>query len=131
MPSSLLKSRLSFKNSISRLKMLKIVCLFAVLAVATADVRQVPSSAIPNRPGAMAVPIQHPRVLVPPMTGHENEKPEAPVSSDMQQSQDASGDMDKAETFGFGYHKHYYIAPRYYGAYYPYYGHHYGYPYYY
>ncbi|EAT32641.1 AAEL013443-PA [Aedes aegypti] len=113
--------------------MLKIVCLFAVLAVALADVRPVPLS---------AVPVPHPRALTEPSTAHESEKPVNKES----QVQDASSDMDKAETFGFGYHKHIYAAPHYYGGYYggyhggyggyhggyyPYYGNHYGYPYYY
>nr|XP_029722522.1 uncharacterized protein LOC115263364 [Aedes albopictus] len=108
--------------------MLKIVCLFAVLAVALADVRPVPPPS--------AIPVQHPRALVQPVVpGNGNDKPAVPVNSDVQTPDGPSGDMDKAETFGFGYHKHYYVAPRYYGGYYggyyPYYGHHYGYPYYY
>ncbi|XP_021698576.1 glycine and tyrosine-rich protein-like [Aedes aegypti] len=100
--------------------MIKIVCLFAVLAVALADVRPVPSSDVPI-------------------------KSDAPVSNEML-GQDVATDMDKAETFGFGYHKHVYVVPQYYGGYYggyhggyggyhggyyPYYAHQYGYPYYY
>nr|XP_019562392.2 uncharacterized protein LOC109430778 [Aedes albopictus]XP_029721868.1 uncharacterized protein LOC115263088 [Aedes albopictus] len=101
--------------------MMKLICLFAVLAVALADVRAVPSNAVPI-------------------------KTDVPVSNEMQAS-DAAGDMDKAETFGFGYHKHFHAVPQYYGGYYggyhggylggyhggyyPYYAHNYGYPYYY
>ncbi|XP_062550518.1 protein suex-1-like [Armigeres subalbatus] len=91
-------------------KMIKIICLFVVLAVAMAQ----------------------------PMPESKSEKSVAPVSSEMQATE-GSGDLDKAETFGFGYHKHYYVAPRFYGGYYggysggyyPHYGHHYGgyYPY--
>ncbi|XP_062550520.1 prisilkin-39-like [Armigeres subalbatus] len=46
---------------------------------------------------------------------------------------DAMDDLEKAETFGYGYNHNYYVVPRssygnYYGGYYPYHGYDYGYP---
>ncbi|XP_062550515.1 uncharacterized protein LOC134215317 [Armigeres subalbatus] len=97
--------------------MMKLFCLFVFLAMAVAH----------------------------PTPGNQNDRPEAPANQEMLPEVSDDGDMENAETFGFGFHNHYHIVPQYYGGsyyggfggyggyggYYPYYARNYGYPYYY
>uniref|UniRef100_A0A4Y0BN90 Uncharacterized protein n=1 Tax=Anopheles funestus TaxID=62324 RepID=A0A4Y0BN90_ANOFN len=91
--------------------MFKVLCLLAVMAVVSAGLSQ-------------------PRVSVhqPSIVKREAIAPAEPKEAvEAIESQD---DMEKAETFGFGYHKVIHAYPSYYNGYYPgYYG--YGYPNYY
>uniref|UniRef100_A0A182WHW9 Uncharacterized protein n=1 Tax=Anopheles minimus TaxID=112268 RepID=A0A182WHW9_9DIPT len=99
--------------------MIKLVCLFALIAVV---------ASMPNGPMAPMRPIVK-REAVAPAAGQVMVEEDAPVQESAVETQD---DMDKAETFGFGYHKvihvgvpyyapyHYY--PRYYNGYHGYHG---------
>ncbi|XP_053686670.1 uncharacterized protein LOC128736217 [Sabethes cyaneus] len=83
-----------------------IVCLFALIAVIAA-------STVPL-PGA-------PRTVIRKVRAAENSQENAPT----QIAEANAEDMDGAETFGFGYHKHIHVVPSYggfYGGGYPYYG---------
>uniref|UniRef100_A0A182QHF0 Uncharacterized protein n=1 Tax=Anopheles farauti TaxID=69004 RepID=A0A182QHF0_9DIPT len=91
--------------------MFKVLCLFAIVAVVSAGITQPRAS------------VHQPRIV----------KREAIVPVQPKEAEEAiegQDDMDKAETFGFGYHKVIHAYPSFYGGYYPsYYG--YGYPSYY
>uniref|UniRef100_A0AAG5D410 Uncharacterized protein n=1 Tax=Anopheles atroparvus TaxID=41427 RepID=A0AAG5D410_ANOAO len=104
--------------------MMKIVCLAALIAVV---------AAMPNGPSPVESS-SHDAAPVLPIMRQEVDEPEAIMGVEKQGSVDeaaveAQDDMDKAETFGFGYHKvihvhvpsypayhHYY--PRYYPSHY-------------
>ncbi|XP_035908095.1 uncharacterized protein LOC118510428 isoform X1 [Anopheles stephensi] len=102
--------------------MFKVLCLFAVVVVV---------AAMPHAPAWPAAPGPA------PMGKIVKREVKEPQSIDLEQPKEGAGnaavsaddDMDKAETFGFGYH-HYYSYPRYYypSYYYGYYPrYHYGY----
>uniref|UniRef100_A0A182WWL3 Uncharacterized protein n=1 Tax=Anopheles quadriannulatus TaxID=34691 RepID=A0A182WWL3_ANOQN len=90
--------------------MIKLVCLFALVAVV---------ASMPNGPFAPLPPMQAPmrqivkREAVAPVAVAED----APVQESAVEAQD---DMDKAETFGFGYHKVIHVGVPYYPPYYHY-----------
>ncbi|XP_052898192.1 uncharacterized protein LOC128304977 [Anopheles moucheti] len=99
--------------------MIKLVCLFALVAVV---------ASMPNGPMAPMRQIVKREAVAPEATQVMVEE-DAPAQESAVEAQD---DMDKAETFGFGYHKvihvgapyyapyHYY--PRYYHGYHGYHG---------
>ncbi|XP_029722520.2 uncharacterized protein LOC115263362 [Aedes albopictus] len=123
--------------------MIKVISLLVVVAVAAASAHPMKTGPSP----AAALPL--------PQLIHtsSNAPEEATLAAQAQDDQittvaptegGSSDDMAKAETFGFGFHKHIYVAPQYYGGYYggyaggyyPYYpqyysSYDYGYPYYY
>ncbi|XP_041771952.1 uncharacterized protein LOC121593553 [Anopheles merus] len=93
--------------------MFKVLCLLAVIAVVSAGISQ-------PRPSAVHLP----RIVKREVETGPAEPKEAVEAVEGQD------DMDKAETFGFGYHKVIHTYPSYYPGFYPgYYG--YGYPAYY
>ncbi|ETN59605.1 hypothetical protein AND_008790 [Anopheles darlingi] len=101
--------------------MFKVVCLLAVVAVV---------AAMPN--GAPAPGFQGPvpmrRIMKREAPAANQLAPEQSNGDELVSAAEGQDDMDKSETFGFGYH-HYY--PRYYGGYhypsYHYPSYHYGY----
>uniref|UniRef100_A0A182WHW8 Uncharacterized protein n=1 Tax=Anopheles minimus TaxID=112268 RepID=A0A182WHW8_9DIPT len=99
--------------------MFKLLCLFAVVVVVAAMPRA-PQWPAPGPAPMGRIVKREPRI----------EKREAIVPAEPMEAMDAvegQDDMDKAETFGFGYHKVIHVYPSYYNDYYPgYYG--YGYP---
>ncbi|EAT34294.1 AAEL013439-PA [Aedes aegypti] len=118
--------------------MIKIICLLVAVAVVAGS-----ESSTKTGPSSTALPL-------PQLIHKISNAPEEPVTEAQDQQTTtftpeggSSDDMAKAETFGFGFHKHIYVAPQYYGGYYggysggyypygqyyPSYG--YGYPYYY
>ncbi|KFB52882.1 AGAP006984-PA-like protein [Anopheles sinensis] len=91
--------------------MFKVLCLLAIVAVVSAGISPA-----------------HPSTHQPRLMKREAVmEPEEPGKEPAVEGQD---DMDKAETFGFGYHKVFHVYPSYYPSYYG--GYHgYGYPSYY
>ncbi|XP_053686671.1 uncharacterized protein LOC128736218 [Sabethes cyaneus] len=84
-----------------------IVCLFALIAVIAANIVPMQQQLAPT--------------FIRKTRAAENPQENAPT----QMAEANSEDMDGAETFGFGYHKHIHIVPSYggfYGGGYPYYG---------
>ncbi|XP_050094124.1 uncharacterized protein LOC126576865 [Anopheles aquasalis] len=97
--------------------MFKVLCLFAIIAVVAAGVSDPRISGLHPAPGPLGRIVKREAV----------ESKDAPESALEEQD-----DMDKAETFGFGYHKSIHVYPSYgygYGYGYPFYGHGYGYGY--
>ncbi|XP_058123147.1 uncharacterized protein LOC131294192 [Anopheles ziemanni] len=89
--------------------MFKVLCLFAIVAVVSAGISH------PAHPSA-----HQPRLV----------KREVAMEPAKEAAVEGQDDMDKAETFGFGYHKVIHVYPSYYPSYYG--GYHgYGYPSYY
>uniref|UniRef100_A0AAG5D3B5 Uncharacterized protein n=1 Tax=Anopheles atroparvus TaxID=41427 RepID=A0AAG5D3B5_ANOAO len=98
--------------------MFKVFCLLALVAVVSAGI---------SHPAPLPYPA-HPAVHQPRIVKREAAiEPVQPAKEAEVESQD---DMDKAETFGFGYHKVFHVYPSYYPSYYHGYGG-YGYPSYY
>ncbi|XP_062550517.1 uncharacterized protein LOC134215320 [Armigeres subalbatus] len=115
--------------------MIKIISLLVIIAIVT-------SSATPIKTGPPSTTLPVPRLVrnASPVTEAQNEQFATTTAPEV----GISDDMAKAETFGFGYHQHIYVAPQYgdgyyggnYGGYYPYrsyypnygYGQGYGYP---
>nr|XP_049463429.1 uncharacterized protein LOC120952964 [Anopheles coluzzii] len=93
--------------------MFKVLCLLAFVAVVSAGISQ-------PRPSA----VYQPRIV-------KREAETVPAEpKEAVEAVEGQDDMDKAETFGFGYHKVIHTYPSYYPGFYPgYYG--YGYPAYY
>ncbi|XP_058465698.1 uncharacterized protein LOC131439102 [Malaya genurostris] len=100
-----------------------LLCLFALIVISAANTIQIPSidqlrAGVPHPPP--------PRVLF--RAARAVEMPEAlKDSSPQQEAVESNGDdMEKAETFGFGFHKHVHVYPSYGGGYYGGYGGYYG-----
>ncbi|ETN59606.1 hypothetical protein AND_008791 [Anopheles darlingi] len=95
--------------------MFKVLCLFAIIAVVAAGVSDPRISGLRPVPGPLGRIVKREAV----------ESKDAPESALEEQD-----DMDKAETFGFGYHKVIHVYPSYYPSYHHgYHGHGYGYGY--
>ncbi|XP_040156070.1 uncharacterized protein LOC120896184 [Anopheles arabiensis] len=91
--------------------MFKVLCLLAVVAVVSAGISQ-------PRPSA----VHQPRIV-------KREAETVPAEpKEAVEAVEGQDDMDKAETFGFGYHKVIHVYPGYHHGYYPSYGYAYGYP---
>ncbi|KFB52881.1 AGAP006985-PA-like protein [Anopheles sinensis] len=99
--------------------MFKLLCLFAIVVVV---------AGIPPRgthwPAPGPVPVR--KIEKREIPGPSHIEPNRANGNAPIRAGDDLDDMDKAETFGFGYH-HYYAYPRYYYpsyyySYYPYYG---------
>ncbi|XP_058828015.1 uncharacterized protein LOC131687935 [Topomyia yanbarensis] len=114
--------------------MKSICCLFALIVISAASTIPMPS----NGRLPVGAPQPHPALF---RVARATEVPESPKDSSTKQEvvESSADDMDKAETFGFGFHKHIHISPSYGGYYgggyypsYPYaYNYGYNYPYYY
>ncbi|XP_035786326.1 uncharacterized protein LOC118463676 [Anopheles albimanus] len=90
--------------------MFKVLCLFAIIAVVAAGVSDPRISGLRPAPEPLGKIVKREAV----------EPKDAPESALEEQD-----DMDKAETFGFGYHKVFHVYPSYYPSYYH--GYHHGY----
>ncbi|XP_052898089.1 uncharacterized protein LOC128304885 [Anopheles moucheti] len=89
--------------------MFKLLCLCTFLAVVTAF------------PGGIDDPVYHGAIMVkreaPAAATVATENTESDAAT-MDRAVDTLDDMDKAETFGFGYRKYIHVYPRYYPRYY-------------
>ncbi|XP_035786325.1 uncharacterized protein LOC118463675 [Anopheles albimanus] len=106
--------------------MFKLVCLFALVAVVAAMPNGAPAPGFHGPVPMGNAPMR--RIMKREAPAANQPAPEQSNGDELESAAEGEGDMDKSETFGFGYH-HYY--PRYYSGYhYPSYyypGYHYGY----
>ncbi|KFB52883.1 AGAP006985-PA-like protein [Anopheles sinensis] len=92
--------------------MIKIICLAAIIAVV---------AAMPNGPSPANSPPQEPTIVKRAVDASEGLKVAEKDSAAKETTEEAQDDMDKAETFGFGYHKVIHVHAPYYPAYHHYY----------
>ncbi|XP_058123920.1 uncharacterized protein LOC131281672 [Anopheles ziemanni] len=105
--------------------MFKVLCMFAVLVVVAVGMPQ--NGAEWPAPGPIPVGRLVKRDI--PMASQPEAEQQQVTGNEPVGAVEGQDDMDKAETFGFGYHHYYtyprYYYPRYYYGYYP--RHYYGY----
>uniref|UniRef100_A0A4Y0BMS4 Uncharacterized protein n=1 Tax=Anopheles funestus TaxID=62324 RepID=A0A4Y0BMS4_ANOFN len=88
--------------------MFKLFCVFAFLAIVAAFPSEI------NDPANQDAIAKHDALPATIVTSENNEQNAATVEGPV----DTQDDMDKAETFGFGYRKYIHVYPRYYPHYY-------------
>ncbi|XP_062541290.1 uncharacterized protein LOC134209315 [Armigeres subalbatus] len=96
--------------------MIKIISLLAIIAFAT-------GSEMPMKVGSPSTSLPLPKLMrtirnAPEVPVMETQVDDQIVTTVAPAEAGPTDDMAKAETFGFGFHKHIYVAPQYYGGYY-------------